>query len=263
MARILITGSSDGLGLMAAELLAEADHAVTLHARNEQRAAAAQQSLRAAEHVVIGDVSSIEGIRQVAEQANALGRFDAIIHNVGIGYREPNRVSTVDGLEHVFAINVLAPYLLTALITPPDRLVYLSSGMHRSGDVNFGDLQWTRRRWSGAQAYSDSKFYDVVLAFAVANRWPNVLSNALEPGWVPTKMGGPGAPDDLSLAAVTQAWLAVSNDPLATATGNYFYHQQPRQVHPATRSVEVQNGLLDRCADLTGVALPAVHGASP
>jgi NAD(P)-dependent dehydrogenase (short-subunit alcohol dehydrogenase family) len=256
MARILITGSSEGLGLMAAELLAEADHAVTLHARNEKRAVVAQQSLRAAENVVVGDVSSIEGMRQVADQANSLGRFDAIIHNVGIGYREPNRVATVDGFEHVFAINVLAPYLLTALITPPDRLVYLSSGMHRSGVVDLDDLQWTRRRWSGAQAYSDSKLYDVVLAFAVANHWQSVLSNALEPGWVPTKMGGPGAPDDLSLAAVTQAWLAVSNDTEATGTGNYFYHQQLREVHPSTRSAEVQEALLDRCADLTGVALP-------
>jgi NAD(P)-dependent dehydrogenase (short-subunit alcohol dehydrogenase family) len=257
VARVLITGSSDGLGLMAAELLADADHAVTLHARNERRAGAARQSLRTAEHVVVGDVSSLDGMRQVAEQANALGRFDAIIHNVGIGYREPSRISTADGLEHVFAINVLAPYLLTALITPPDRVVYLSSGMHRGGDPHLDDLQWTKRRWNGAQAYSDSKLYDVVLAFAVANRWPSVLSNALEPGWVPTKMGGPGAPDDLSLAAVTQAWLAVSNDPAATGTGNYFYHQRRREVHPATRSVEVQNELLERCVGLTGVALPA------
>jgi NAD(P)-dependent dehydrogenase (short-subunit alcohol dehydrogenase family) len=127
MARVLITGSSDGLGLMAAELLAHVGHAVTLHARNDQRAGDARRALSAAEHVVVGDLASIEGTRQVAEQANALGPYDAVIHNAGIGYREPRRVETVDGLAHVFAINVVAPYLLTALITPPSRLVYLSS----------------------------------------------------------------------------------------------------------------------------------------
>jgi NAD(P)-dependent dehydrogenase (short-subunit alcohol dehydrogenase family) len=258
MARILITGSTDGLGLMAAELVASEGHAVTLHARNQRRAADARARLPAAEHVVIGDLTSIEGMHQVADQANSLGRYDAVIHNAGVGYREPRRVETVDGLSHVFAINVLAPYLLTALITRPSRLVYLSSGMHRGGNPDLDDLQWAHRRWNGAQAYSDSKLLDVVLAFAVARRWPAVLSNALEPGWVPTKMGGPGAPDDLSLAPVTQAWLAVSDDPAATVTGGYFYHQRPRDVHPATRSAEVQEGLLNRCADLTAVALPLI-----
>jgi len=256
MARVLVTGSSDGLGLMAAELLAHFGHAVTLHGRNDQRADDARRALPGAEHVVVGDLASIEGTRQVAKQANLIGPYDAVIQNAGIGYREPRRVETVDGLSHVFAINVLAPYLLTALIAPPSRLVCLSSGMHRSGNPDLNDLQWARRRWDGAQAYADSKLFDVVLAFAVARRWPGVLSNALEPGWVPTKMGGPGAPDDLSLAAVTQVWLAVSDDPAATVTGNYFYHQRPRDVHPAARSVEVQDRLLDTCAELTGVVLP-------
>jgi NAD(P)-dependent dehydrogenase (short-subunit alcohol dehydrogenase family) len=256
MARILITGSTDGLGLMAAELLAESGHRVVLHARNEQRAVSARAHLPAAEHVVVGDLESIEGMRLVAEQADALGRFDAVIHNAGVGYREPRRRETVDGLSHVFAINVLAPYLLTALITRPNRLVYLSSGMHRGGDPDLSDLQWVKRSWNGSQAYSDSKLFDVALAFGVARRWPDVLSNALEPGWVPTKMGGAGAPDDLSLAPLTQVWLATSNDPAAAVTGGYFYHQRPRDVNPAAHSLDVQNGLLDRCADITGVALP-------
>lgn len=255
MARVLITGSSDGLGLMAGRLLADAGHAVTLHARSDHRAADARDALPAAEHVVVGDLASIEGTRQVADQANALGRYDAVIHNAGVGNREPRRVETVDGFAHVFAINVLAPYLLTALVTAPDRLVYLSSGMHLGGDPDLDDLQWSRRRWNGVQAYSDSKLFDVVLAFAVARRWPRVRSNAVGPGWVPTKMGGPGAPDDLSLGAVTQAWLAVSDDPAATVTAGFFYHQRPGDVHPAARSVELQDGLLDRCAELTGVAL--------
>jgi NAD(P)-dependent dehydrogenase (short-subunit alcohol dehydrogenase family) len=255
MARILITGSSDGLGLMAARLLVDDGHAVTLHARNEQRGGDARRALPGVEHVVIGDVESIAGMRQVAGQANALGRYGAVIHNAGIGYREPRRIETVDGLCRVFAINVLAPYLLTALMEPPDRLVYLSSGMHRGGHTDLADPQWARRPWNGAQAYSDSKLFDVVLAFAVARRWLGVRSNALEPGWVPTKMGGRGAPDDLSLAPVTQAWLAVSDDPLAAGTGGYFFHQQLQEVHPAARSVDLQEDLLELCAQLTGTPL--------
>src|SRR6202451_4462280 len=208
MARIFITGSADGLGLMAAEILARQGHAVTLHARNDHRAEDARQRLPSAHAVVPGGLPTIAGMRRVADAANALGRFDAVIHNAGVGYREP-RVETDDGLEHVFAINVLAPYLLTALITTPRRLVYLSSGMHRGGRTALADPQWAKRSWNGAQAYSDSKLFDVALAFAVARRWPAVLSNSLEPGWVPTKMGGPRAPDRLSPAPMTPGSLSV------------------------------------------------------
>ena len=218
MSRVFVTGSSDGLGLMAGQLLAAEGHSVTLHARNDSRAGDTRAALPQADGVLVGDLSSLAGMRQVAEQANAAGRYDAVIHNAGIGYREPRRIGTEDGLAHVFEVNVLAPYLLTALIERPGRLVYLSSGMHRSGNASLDDPQWERRRWNGAQAYSDSKLFDTALAFAVARRWPDVLSNAVEPGWVPTRMGGPGAPDDMSLAPVTQAWLAVSSDPAATVS---------------------------------------------
>jgi NAD(P)-dependent dehydrogenase (short-subunit alcohol dehydrogenase family) len=256
MAHVLITGSSDGLGLMAARLLADDGHTVTLHARNAARAADARAALPSAAGVVIGDLASIAGMRDVAKQADDLGRLDAVIHNAAVGYREPH-IETADGLAHVFAINVLAPYLLTALITPPGRLVYLGSGMHRGGSPGLDDPQWTSRRWNGAQAYSDSKLFDLVLAFAMARRWPAVLSNAVDPGWVPTKMGGRGAPGDLGLGPVTQAWLAVSDEPAATVTGEYFYHQRPRDTHRAASSVAVQDALLDYCAQITGVELPS------
>jgi len=256
MARIFITGSSDGLGLMAAQLLVEWGHQVTLHARNGARAADARRSLPQAEAAVVGDLSGIAQMRHVAAQVNALGRYDAVIHNVGIGYREPRRVKTVDGLEHVFAINVLAPYLLTALITPPDRLIYLSSGMHMGGNAGLEDPQWTARPWNGSQAYSDSKLFDTVLAFAVARKWPKVLSNALEPGWVPTKMGSAAAPDDLALAPVTQAWLAVSDDAAAKVTGQYFRYQKRHRVNEAAQRVDLQDQLLAYCARLSDVTLP-------
>ena len=255
MSRVFITGSSDGLGLMAARRLVADGHSVTLHARNPGRADDTRAALPQAGGVVIGDLSTLAGMTQVARQANEAGHFDAVIHNAGIGYREPRRVGTDDGLAQVFAVNVLAPYLLTALTERPDRLVYLSSGMHRGGDADLDDPQWTQRRWNGAQAYSDSKLFDVILAFAIARRWPEVLSNAVEPGWVPTKMGGPGAPDDMSLAPVTQAWLAVSHDHAAMVSSGYFYHQQPRETHPAAGDVAVQDELLGYCAELTGVEL--------
>jgi NAD(P)-dependent dehydrogenase (short-subunit alcohol dehydrogenase family) len=229
---------------------------VTLHARNEARAVDARRALPLAEAVLVGDVSTIAAMRAVATQARERGRYDAVIHNVGMGYRESRRVQTEDGLSQLFAVNVLAPYLLTALLEKPDRLVYLSSGLHRSGNPDLADPQWQARRWNGTQAYSDTKLLDVVLAFALARRWPAVLSNALEPGWVATRMGGTGAPDDLALGAVTQAWLAVSDDRGATQTGQYFYHQKLRAPHPAARHVELQEELLAYCAGLTGIDLP-------
>jgi NAD(P)-dependent dehydrogenase (short-subunit alcohol dehydrogenase family) len=262
MARILITGSADGLGQMAARHLIDAGHDVVLHARSAQRAQQAVAAIPKAQSVLIGDLASIAEIRAVAEQAHAAGPFDAIIHNAGVGYRGP-RTETVDGLEQVFAINVLAPYLLTALIRPPRRLIYLSSGMHRGGDPDLSDLQWRSRRWNGSQAYANSKLFDVVLAFAIARLWPSVLSNALEPGWVATKMGGPGAPDDLAQGAETQVWLAVSNDANAMVSGRYFYHRRLRDAHPAASDTSIQDGLLRVCEQLSGVALARNPTATP
>jgi NAD(P)-dependent dehydrogenase (short-subunit alcohol dehydrogenase family) len=256
MARVFVTGSSDGLGFLAARLLIEQGHEVTLHARNAARAEATRRALPQAGAIVVGDVGSIAETRRVAEQVNALGRHDAVIHNVGIGARGAGRIESPDGLSLIFAVNVLAPYLLTALIVRPERLIYLSSGMHHTGTPDLDDPQWTQRYWNGLQAYSDSKLYDVMLAFALARRWPDVTSNAMEPGWVATKMGGPGAPDDLSLGPVTQAWLAVSDERAATVTGGYFYHQRPRTAHPAARDAVFQDELLDYCASLTGTSLP-------
>jgi NAD(P)-dependent dehydrogenase (short-subunit alcohol dehydrogenase family) len=256
MSRIFITGAADGLGQMAARLLIAQGHSVVLHARNAKRAREALRAADGAETTVFGDLSQLPEMRSVAEQVNALGSFDAIIHNAGIGYRERRRIATRDALPHVFAVNTLAPYVLTALIRKPHRLVYVSSGMHRGGDASLRDLEWNMRAWNGSQAYSDSKLHDVILAFAVARLWPEVRSNALEPGWVPTKMGGPGAPDDLEAAPKTQVWLATSDDAAATVSGEYFYHQRLRAPSPATRDPEIQDRLLNACARLSNIPFP-------
>lgn len=254
MARVFITGSSDGLGKMAAELLIEQGHNVVLHARNEVRAKQTSKAVPDAESIVIGDLSSIGQTKDVASQVNALGRFDAVIHNAAVGYREPKRM-TEDGLPHVFAINTLAPYILTAAIRMPKRLVYLSSGMHHGAGADLGDLTWSRRSWNGSAAYAETKFQDVLLTFAIARLFPDVYSNALEPGWVPTKMGGAGAPDDLDQAHLTQAWLATGNDPEACVSGQYFYHQKLRNPNPAARDVARQAQLLEACQRLSGITL--------
>jgi NAD(P)-dependent dehydrogenase (short-subunit alcohol dehydrogenase family) len=128
--------------------------------------------------------------------------------------------------------------------------------MHRYGHPDLTDLQWKHRRWNGSQAYSDSKLFDAALAFAMARRWPEVRSNAVDPGWVATKMGGPGAPDDFDLGSETQAWLAVSDEPAALINGAYFYHKKRQQIHPAASDASVQDALLAVCAELTGTPIP-------
>ena len=255
MSRVFISGSSTGLGLMAAELLIDQGHQVVLHARNAARADDAKRALPRAEAIVAGDLDTIAGAKDVATRVNDLGRFDAVIHNAAVGYREGHHL-TADGLTHVFAINTLSAYILTALIERPHRLVYLSSGMHHHVDANLDDILWTKRRWNGSTAYAESKLYDAMLAFAVARRWPRVLANSLEPGWVPTKMGGADAPDDMDQAHLTQAWLAASDEPAAQVTGRYFYHLGPLAPNPRANNVALQDRLIAICAELSGVPFP-------
>jgi NAD(P)-dependent dehydrogenase (short-subunit alcohol dehydrogenase family) len=254
MRRIFITGSTDGLGRGAAVTLMREGHQVVLHARSKQRAEALADLAPRAAGVVIGDLASAAQTRALADQVNRIGRMEAVIHNAGI-YREPNRGTTPEGHAKVLAVNTLAPYMLTALIERPERLVYLSSSMHFGGDDSLHDIDWTERRWDTNRAYSESKLYITALAFAVARRWPKVLSNAVDPGWVPTRMGGPGAPDDLEQGHLTQTWLAVSDEPAAKVSGRYWHHR--RQQKPAEESLDAgfQDRLIARLAELTGVAL--------
>ena len=251
MTRILITGSADGLGQMVARELVAQGHEVVLHARNKRRADDALRAVPEAAAVLVGDLASIDETRDLAAQANASGRFDVVVHNAAVGYQEP-RIETVDGLEHVFAINTLAPYLLTALITRPDRLIYLSSGMHMQGHFRSESFKGQVRRIS----YSDSKLHVLMLTKAVARRWTDVYSNAVDPGWVPTKMGGKGAPDDLKKGYETQVWLSTSNDAEARVSGNYFHHQKVTHHNPEADDVRLQERFLSLCEEVTGVSFP-------
>jgi NAD(P)-dependent dehydrogenase (short-subunit alcohol dehydrogenase family) len=238
--RVFVTGSADGLGRATAQTLLDSGHDVIVHARNTARLSAVNDLAERGAAAVVGDLSDLEQTRDVAQKVNAIGPVDAVIHNAGV-LHSPD----------VFQVNVVAPYLLTALIDRPQRLVYLSSGMHRGGHADPSRLEGD----TGKVSYSDSKLYLTALAAAVARLWPDVLSNAVDPGWVPTRMGGAGAPDDLRLGHLTQEWLATSDDPGALTSGGYWFHQHREKPHPAVRDERFQNGLLDRLADITGERL--------
>jgi len=256
MATVLVTGSTDGIGHQTAQDLVGRGHQVVLHARNEQRAEDARAAVPGATAVLVGDLASLAGTRAVAAAAAAVGDYDAVVHNVGVGGAAERSV-TEDGFEHIFAVNVLAPYVLTCLVPAPARLVYLTSGLESQGEAHLDDLQFERRPWDGQQAYADSKLWDVVLAFAVARRWPGTLSNAVDPGWIRTRMGGPSATDDLPQGAETQVWLATADDPAAQVTGRYLKRRRELRANPAAYDVDLQERFLDVAAGLTGVRLPA------
>jgi NAD(P)-dependent dehydrogenase (short-subunit alcohol dehydrogenase family) len=254
VARIFITGSADGLGRAAARTLMNQGHEDVLHARTRGRATALAELAADAAGIVVGDLSSAVETRALADQVNSIGRMDAVIHNAGI-YLEPTRAATPEGHARTLAVNTLAPYLLTALIERPDRLICLSSGMHRGSNGSLHDIDWTERRWNPTQAYSESKLHVTALALALARHWPNVLSHAVDPGWVPTKMGGPGAPDDLQLGHLTQTWLATSNDPAAMVSGGYWHHRKRITTAPEALDAGFQDRLLNRLAELPGLGL--------
>ncbi len=243
MARVFITGSADGLGRAAAQSLIEHGHEVVVHARNRGRLKAIGDLVDRGATTLVGDLSDLEQTRHVGAQVNRLGPLDAVIHNAGV----------IRGA-HVLPVNVVAPYLLTALVDRPQRLIYLSSGMHRGGRARLTGIDWSGHRTTGS--YSDSKLFVTTLALAVARIWPDVLSNAVDPGWVPTKMGGLGAPDDLRLGHLTQEWLATSDDPEARTSGGYWHHQRRAEPAPAARDQRFQDDLLEALAGFTATPLP-------
>jgi NAD(P)-dependent dehydrogenase (short-subunit alcohol dehydrogenase family) len=259
MAKIFITGSADGLGHLAAKALAGLGHQVVLHARNEARAEQALEKIAGATVALAADLSSISETKALAQKANALGTFDAVIHNAGV-YQVPGDGVGPEGLPVLLAVNTLAPYILTCLMNKPQRLVYLSSGMHLQGNSRLDNISVGSPNGIGRVTYSDTKLHDVILSMAVARKWPEVCSNSLDPGWVPTKMGGAGAPDNLQKGFETQVWLAVSNDPEARVSGQYFYHKRGGRYLPAAKEVAVQEKFLALCEQITGVGFAEEQG---
>ena len=161
MARIFITGSADGLGRAAAQTLLSDGDEVIVHARSTQRLTAVNDLMDGGASAVVGDLADLDQTGAVAERVNRLGRVDTVIHNAGI----------YNG-RHIMPVNIVAPYLLTALIHRPQRLVYLSSGSHYGGRAEVAGVDWSGRRRTGS--YSDSKLFLTTLAVALARIWPDV-----------------------------------------------------------------------------------------
>jgi NAD(P)-dependent dehydrogenase (short-subunit alcohol dehydrogenase family) len=245
--RVWVTGSADGIGRAIAQELVARGHEVLLHGRNPARAEAAMAAVPGAQGVVAGDLESIAQTRALADEVRARGPWHAVVHNAGVRAEGGRRPVTVDGLERQFAVNVVAPYLLTVLLPVPDRLVYLSSQLHVSGAPDFGDLQWARRRYRGGQAYSDSKLMVAALGFAVAAHFDDISANVVDPGWVRTRMGGPGAPASLALGAAMPVALVVGED---AGSGRYL-SSRPGSAHPSADDPAFQRAVLDACAQVS------------
>ncbi|MEH0509716.1 SDR family NAD(P)-dependent oxidoreductase [Streptomyces sp. B21-106] len=234
MAMILVTGASSGLGRHTADALADEGHDVVVHVRDPARLS--DGNVARWKGVVAGDLAVLDEIRAVARQARAFGRFDVVVHNAGV-LHSPD-VSTV---------NTVAPYVLTALMDRPARLVYLSSSLHRTGSTDLARLS------AGTASYDDSKLWVTTLALAFASRWAGTSSHAVDPGWVPTRMGGAGAPDDLTAGHRTQTWLATHPD-VTPRTGGYWHHRRTQTPHPASRDEGFQARLLQTLESHTGIS---------
>jgi NAD(P)-dependent dehydrogenase (short-subunit alcohol dehydrogenase family) len=242
VSRILVTGSADGLGRLTAEALLTQGHDIVVHARNAQRAWTLAPLVDRGAELVVADLADREEVLQLALELRGAEPLDVVIHNAGVWSGSP-----------VMPVNIVAPYLLTALLPRPRRLVYLSSSSHYGGRPSTERVDWHGNR---AGSYEDSKLFSTTLMAAVARLWPEVHSNAVDPGWVPTKMGGPGAPDDLDRGHQTQEWLATSDNPAALTTGGYWHHRERRQPHTSVNDEQFQDALLHALAEETGASFP-------
>ncbi|SDQ58387.1 Short-chain dehydrogenase [Curtobacterium sp. UNCCL20] len=242
MAHILVTGSTDGLGRATAETLLRDGHRVTVHARNQGRASAVADLVEQGAGLVVADLGDRDDVLAAVDTLAAGEPVDGVVHNAGV----------LSG-RGVIPVNVVAPYLFTALLSAPTRHVYLSSGMHRGGRAELRPVDWSGRTESNS--YSDSKLFVTALAAAVAERWPEVLTASVDPGWVPTKMGGRNAPDDFTLGHRTQERLVTGAE--GSTSGAYWFHGHQQQPHPAVSDPRFRQALLDALASATGVPLPA------
>jgi NAD(P)-dependent dehydrogenase (short-subunit alcohol dehydrogenase family) len=254
MARFFITGSSDGLGSLTAKRLISQGHTVILHARNADRARAAAAACPGAEAVLVADLSSIDETKRLAAEADSHGPYDAVIHNAGV-YQDMAQVPGKSGMPTLFAVNTLAPYVLTCLMKPrPKRLVFVASDAHLSGRADRKGKELVQ-----GTSYGDSKLHNVMFAKAFARRWAGsggVGCYSVHPGWVPTKMGGRSAPERIEDGVDTYVMLALGEGEEGWSAGGYFVSSRERQAKAVADDVRLQDQLLAELAEISGVAVP-------
>jgi NAD(P)-dependent dehydrogenase (short-subunit alcohol dehydrogenase family) len=270
--RILVTGSTDGIGLETAAELGEMGHRVVVHGRSPEKAEAARRTVdgRIASagvgggsvDAVPGDLARLSDVDKMA--ADVQERFPdlrVIIANAGVTTRE--RWESADGYELTFAVNHLAHFLLinrlvdTLRKNSPSRIVIVSSMVHRSGNINFDDLHF-EKSFSGHAAYSQSKLANLVYAFELARRLEDtgVTVNALHPGVISTKLlhanFSGGAP--VSAGAKTPVYLATSPE-VEGVTGEYFENRRTSDPSPVGYDREVAERLWQVSEELVAKAL--------
>ena len=253
-----MTGSTDGIGLATVRLLAREagpGDLVVVHARSPERGAPVVAELADAGAgqvaLVVGDLADLAQVRGLAEALRAATPrgLDALVHNAGVWVRGSTPRRSADGHETTFAVNVLAPHALTAALGDHlrGRLVFLGSGMAGSGRVrpeSLGEAEDPQR------AYADSKAADVCLALAWARRRPDLVTAAVDPGWVPTKLASPGARERVEDAAAGLAHACRDLGP--DRTGRYWKGGREKPVPAGLDDPRLQDGLLAALDRLAG-----------
>jgi NAD(P)-dependent dehydrogenase (short-subunit alcohol dehydrogenase family) len=264
MSRILVTGSAQGIGAEVARRLLAEGHEVAVHGRSPERAATALDANPGATVALVGAFDNLDSTRAFAADANAAGPWDVIVHNAALGPDQPSRRDTVDGIEQMFHVNVVSPYLLTCLMPVAPRMIYIGSDASQEGGPNLDDVQWTRRAWDGhpwpgLPAYSDSKLYLSMIAIELGTRFPGHAVNIVHPGWVQTSMGGPNAAIPVDQGADTPVWMATSDDALALGSGRFIHRRAEEALNPAAHDPALRARLFDILTALTGETLPSPH----
>ena len=273
---VLVTGATSGIGRATALGLAMMGARVAITGRSSDRTEDAARDIGAAGggqiEVFVADLSSQSQLRRLADQVlQRFSRIDVLINNVG-GYWNTRHLTT-DGLERTFALNHLAPFLLTDLLldrltsSGPARVVTVSSNAQAMGRIDFDDLQ-AARSYSGARAYNQSKLANVLFSYELARRLggSTVTSNALHPGVVSTSFGAedPGQLQTLLVpllrpfmktpaqGAATSIHLASAPD-LKQVTGRYFANRKPKASAQASYDQAAAARLWQVSADLVGI----------
>ena len=271
----VITGASSGIGKATAAALARLGATVVLVGRDRARTEAAAAEIGPASgpppRVEIADLASLEQVRGLAERLAALERIDVLINNAGLMLGE--RQVTVDGLEHVLALNHLAPFLLTSLLLPkltasaPARVVTVTSDAHSAARLDLSDLN-LERGWDSWRSYANSKLANILFTRELARRLDGtgVTANCAHPGVVRTGFGRQSRPLlrlGITIArpfmlspergADTIVYLASSPD-VAGQSGGYYVKRQRREPSAAARDDEAARKLWEISQELTGLA---------